>query len=189
MGYSYRTQVFKIAAKRGTGMKSGTESYIGKSNPQCYRNLDFSIAAISFAIFWMAVWEWCDKGPMSTTAVAMAVMLVTCGLFFYRGYWIHRYLKSEGWKVTDNPAAYEADRVTSFAYAVLLVVAALAVRGIVSLNAISAFIKFFVTLACLTPFVTLLGSGWNKLTATKSNKDSELEAVVWPLLSKQRLDS
>lgn len=178
--------MFKIAAKRGKGMKSGTESYIGKSNPRRYRNLDFFIAAMSFLIFFAGVCDWC-QGITPATVVATVVMAVTCGLFLYRGLWICRYLKLEGWKVTDNPAAYEADRVTFFAYVVLLVVAVwVVVTGWVedegvNLDAISTFTKFFATLATLTPFVTLMGSGWNKLTATKSNKDSELEAVVWPL--------
>ena len=173
--------MFKIVAERGKGMKSGTESPIGKSNPRCYPPLDFAIATISLLTSLAGVHEWCDKGFMLATAVATVVMMVAFILFLYRGCWICRYLKLEGWKVTDNPAAYEADRVTFFAYAVLLVVAWWADHEEVDLGAIGTFIKFFVTLATLTPFVTLLGSGRNKLTATKSKDDSEPEEVVaWP---------
>ena len=83
-----------------------------------------------------------------------------------------------GYQVTDNPDDYSLERTTFFAWVLLAIVLFIEALTPISLSdlGIKTVGGWIIALAFWTPIVNVIGSGWGKLKATKTNGDK----IVWP---------
>ena len=101
-------------------------------------------------------------------AVVLAFELV---IFLSRFCWMHSCGK-RGWKITENPAAFELERVTAASYVVLFFWAIPHVASRLAFLQIdpgAGIVNFFASLAALTPLVTVVGSGYGQLSAERND--------------------
>ena len=111
-------------------------------------------------------------------ALLMGVFLLGGGVIFLsRAIWMEK-VHERGCQITDNPDDYALERTTGFAWALLIVMSAYRVCSgtFPGEGNLATVEKWFVALALWTPIVSLIGSSWGKLKATKPNG----EKIIWP---------
>lgn len=108
---------------------------------------------------------------------AALLALVGFAVFLTRSCWMRRASKC-GYQVTDNPDDYSLERTTFFAWVLLAIVLFIEALTPISLSdlGIKTVGGWIIALAFWTPIVNVIGSGWGKLKATKTNGDK----IVWP---------
>ena len=111
-------------------------------------------------------------------AIFMGVfLLVGAVTFLSRAIWMKK-VHERGCQITDNPDDYALERTTGFAWTLLILMSLYRVCTETSPGEgnVATVEKWFVALALWTPIVSLIGSSWGKLKATKPNG----EKIIWP---------
>lgn len=158
----------------------------GKLKSLGYEKWDFGLIltiVLLLGVLLLAWWKQSFKEDELKFSIMVAVVLFfEFFIFGSRRYWM-RECRKRGWKITENPAAFELERVTAASYVVLFLWAIphVAYQYVVchfpqvaphleflQIDPGTGIVNFFASLATLTPLVTVVGSGYGQLSAERN---------------------
>ncbi|MCZ9299455.1 hypothetical protein [Corynebacterium hesseae] len=150
-----------------------------KGRVKAYWMINIILAVFYIAISALAGWNLATnpmcKEDVWTNAGVIALSLINTLICFTRFSWI-KTVNNRGFQVTSNPDDYALERVGLLAFILLLIIPII-VEMIEGASGIGAIQGWAAVLALWTPIVSVIGSSWGKLKATKPNGDK----AVWPL--------
>ena len=145
----------------------------------CYSVVNGVLCCMAGGIALFAGRQLChtDGEPLWGYGTMLFLSLLSCLMFWNRCKWMRK-ATSLGYRVTDNPEDYSLERTTLFAWVLLFAVGWLQVKKKVPLSdlGLETVGGWIIALACWAPVVSIVGSSWGKLKATKPNGDK----VAWP---------
>ncbi len=150
-----------------------------------YEKWDFGLILTIVLLLVVLLLAWGQQSfkedELKFSIMVAVVLFFEFFIFGSRCYWM-RGCRKRGWKITENPAAFELERVTAASYVVLSLWAIPHVAyqyavchfpqvasylEFLQIDPGTGIVNFFASLATLTPLVTVVGSGYGQLSAER----------------------
>lgn len=158
--------------------KGGKKTIPLKGRVKVYFKINIFLIFPPLGVFILDWWDLCKHSKNSEEvwagAAIMVLSFISGVIFLTRARWIKR-VNNRGFRVTKNPDDYALERTTLLAW-VLLLIFPIIIEGVDGASGIGAITKWAAVLAFWTPIVSIVGSSWGKLKATKPNRDK----IIWP---------
>lgn len=153
----------------------------GKLKSLGYEKWDFWLILAIGLLLVVLLFAWGQQsfkeGELKFSIMVAVVLFFEFFIFGSRRCWM-RGCRKRGWKITENPAAFELERVTAASYVVLFLWAIPHVAShfpqvaphldFLQIDPGTGIVNFFASLATLTPLVTVVGSGYGQLSAERN---------------------